>query len=237
MSSTPCERSSAINWRSKTSRSMPFDAIAFAVRPRLRANSKPGASGWLESTTAISASRLPCPMESAMARKFDPRPEIKMPRRFMQGTPSGTGHRLLWPVFVQPERQATETDRLPHCPLFVHNPTPACHFSDLVEGLAQRTENPRRILHLARRNHHDHPDSQIKCTPPVEFRNTPDLPQQLKHRQHRPGSHFNPHAQPLRQNPRSVLGDAAAGDMRRALDQSRLVHRAQRSQIAAMNLQ
>jgi len=54
-----------------------------AGMPRLRAISSPGASGRLEITTAMAARIRPEAALSAMASKFDPRPEIRMPRFFI----------------------------------------------------------------------------------------------------------------------------------------------------------
>ena len=51
--------------------------------PRSRAAPIPGASGRLEITTAISASKRPAAIASAIATKFEPRPESRMPRRFI----------------------------------------------------------------------------------------------------------------------------------------------------------
>src|SRR5262245_17683883 len=61
-----------------------------AGKPRCRAISKPGASGRFEMTAAISAESWPAPIRSAIASRFDPRPEIRMPRR-LTGTPHGDG--------------------------------------------------------------------------------------------------------------------------------------------------
>src|SRR5271169_1780424 len=55
-----------------------------ALSPRRVADSMPGASALLEMTTAIFASSLPEATLSAMASKFDPRPERSMPRFFIR---------------------------------------------------------------------------------------------------------------------------------------------------------
>jgi hypothetical protein len=54
-----------------------------AFNPRRRAVSRPRASGRFEITTAISAGITPAATLSAMASRFDPRPEINMPSRFI----------------------------------------------------------------------------------------------------------------------------------------------------------
>src|ERR1700761_3052949 len=57
--------------------------MAKAGRASSRAEARPGASSRLESTTAISTPGRRCVrIASAMARKFDPRPESRIPRRF-----------------------------------------------------------------------------------------------------------------------------------------------------------
>ena len=59
----------------------PFEGITRAVSPRWRAVAIPGASDLFEMTTLIRApSMRPASMLSAMATKFDPRPERRMPR-------------------------------------------------------------------------------------------------------------------------------------------------------------
>src|SRR5262245_28481970 len=60
---------------------MPSEGIAIAGMPRARAVSRPGADARLEMTTAMSASMRPAATLSAMAAKFDPRPESRIPRR------------------------------------------------------------------------------------------------------------------------------------------------------------
>src|SRR5579862_3665314 len=58
-----------------------------ALSPRCRAVAMPGASALLEMTTLMRALGMrPASMLSAMATKFDPRPERSMPRDFIQET-------------------------------------------------------------------------------------------------------------------------------------------------------
>src|SRR5579884_3430183 len=64
------------------SRALPFDGMMRASRPRCRADSIPGASARFEITTAISAVIRPAATESAIASKFDPRPDSKIPSFF-----------------------------------------------------------------------------------------------------------------------------------------------------------
>lgn len=62
-------------------RVLPFDGITTALRPRCRAVATPGASARLEITTAMRASAMrPASTLSAIATKFEPRPERRMPR-------------------------------------------------------------------------------------------------------------------------------------------------------------
>src|SRR5215469_12986142 len=78
--STLCSSSAATIKRSCSSRGMPFEGITSACNPRRRADSIPRASALFEITTAIVASSLPKATLSAMASKFEPRPERRMPR-------------------------------------------------------------------------------------------------------------------------------------------------------------
>ena len=67
--------------------SVPRASITWVANPALRAAAIPGASLRFEITTAISALLPdgPWAMASAMARKFDPRPESRIPRRWDSG--------------------------------------------------------------------------------------------------------------------------------------------------------
>src|ERR1700728_1342200 len=85
ISSTPFCWSAVTTSRSCSSRSLPFDGMTTAFNPRCRAVPIPGASVLLEMTTAIRASGMrPASMLSAIATKFAPRPERRMPRNFIQ---------------------------------------------------------------------------------------------------------------------------------------------------------
>src|SRR5690348_13667556 len=80
--------------------------------------------------------------------------------------------------------------RIPsRCILFVNDAASANHFADGVPGLAQRAENFFDFGKLARRNHQDHTDPQVKRPAPIVFGNVSQLAQQLEYRQHRPGAH------------------------------------------------
>src|ERR1700731_3772831 len=79
-SSTLCCLSAATTSRSCSVRGLSLDGMAAAVRPRCRAVAIPGASALLEMTTAMRAFAMrPASMLSAMATKFEPRPERRMP--------------------------------------------------------------------------------------------------------------------------------------------------------------
>ena len=81
-SSTPRLRSSATTLRSYSSRGKPWEGFTMAGNPRSRAISSPRAWGRFEITAAISACRRPEATLFAMASKFEPRPDSRMPRRF-----------------------------------------------------------------------------------------------------------------------------------------------------------
>ncbi len=64
------------------SRERPLERSAAVGRPRPRAEARPGASAMLEMTRPISTpGRRPERMDSAIARKLEPRPERRTPRR------------------------------------------------------------------------------------------------------------------------------------------------------------
>ncbi len=78
-------RSAATTSRSCSARSLFLDGITSAVSPSRRAVSIPPASSRLEITTAMRASGIrPAATFLAMASKFEPRPESRMPRFFMR---------------------------------------------------------------------------------------------------------------------------------------------------------
>ena len=78
--STLCCLSAATTSWSCSSRGFPFDGITNAFKPRSRAVAMPGASTLLEITTAMRASAMrPASMLSAIATKFEPRPERECP--------------------------------------------------------------------------------------------------------------------------------------------------------------
>ena len=70
--------------RSCSARGTPFEGMASAVTPSRRAVSRPPASDLFEITTAMRAlGMVPLATFLAMASKFEPRPESKMPRLCM----------------------------------------------------------------------------------------------------------------------------------------------------------
>jgi hypothetical protein len=71
--------------RAKSLVPVPRVGINATFNPRWRAAVMPGASALLEITTAISASNFPAAIESAIAAKFEPRPDNKTPSRFFTG--------------------------------------------------------------------------------------------------------------------------------------------------------
>src|SRR6185437_11210556 len=86
--STSCCLRAATTSRSCCSRSFPLEGIARAVSPSLRAVSKPPASVLLEMTIAMRALGIaPAVTFRAIASKFEPRPERRMPM-FLMGCPA-----------------------------------------------------------------------------------------------------------------------------------------------------
>src|ERR1700693_2794701 len=100
-------------------------------------------------TTAIWASRRRPEIASAIARKLEPRPEIRIPRRRPCGLMNAGS-------FVHGS--------------FIHNAAPAHHLADLVPALAQALEHFDGSGKITLRNHHNHPDAEIERPPPVVFR-------------------------------------------------------------------
>src|SRR6185312_15539410 len=86
--STSCCLRAATTSRSCCSRSFPLEGIARAVSSSLRAVSKPPASVLLEMTMAMRALGIaPSVTFRAIASKFEPRPERRMPM-FLMGCPA-----------------------------------------------------------------------------------------------------------------------------------------------------
>src|ERR1035441_8529630 len=86
--STRCWCRRAIISASCSARLRPADGTANAASPISRAAVSPAASAWLDSTTAISApSRRRSRIALAMATKFEPRPESRIPSRFKRCFP------------------------------------------------------------------------------------------------------------------------------------------------------
>src|SRR5882762_5682508 len=83
--STQCCCREVTTARSCSSRGTPFDGTTRAVRPSCLAVRMPPASGLFEMTTAMRAPGIfPAAMFPAMASKFEPRPESRMPRFFIE---------------------------------------------------------------------------------------------------------------------------------------------------------
>src|ERR1035437_8048191 len=89
--STRCWCSRAITSASCSARLRPADGTANAASPISRAACNPAASALFDSTTAICAPCKRCRrIASAIARKFDPRPESRIPSRFKPRSPAST---------------------------------------------------------------------------------------------------------------------------------------------------
>jgi len=96
MRSTLCSLRAATTARSCSSRARPFEGIASAVRPSFLAVVRPSASGLFEITTAMRVPGIfPAATLLAIASKFEPRPESRMPRFFMRSTV--TPRKSRWP--------------------------------------------------------------------------------------------------------------------------------------------
>ena len=94
---------------SKAARSRPADGSAPQGRPRARARAKPGASGRFEKTNPMSQASLPPRTLAAMASKFEPRPDKRMPRRGRQAV---TGTRpSVSPSYAAPHGRSCEKAR------------------------------------------------------------------------------------------------------------------------------
>src|SRR5665213_3796024 len=125
--------------------------------PRCRAMSRPAADALLAITTAISASSLPRAMLFAMASKFEPRPEIRIPRR---------------------------TSAVLH---FAFTALLFDDLADNPWLLAGFPPSPFRRAQLRRGNGEDHSHAQIERPSPVVFGHVADLPQHFKERWRLPG--------------------------------------------------
>ena len=103
--SAPLCFKAATTSRSCSSRGFPLDGMTRAFKPRSRAVAIPGASGRLEITTEMRVSGIrPASMLSAIATKFEPRPERRIPSECMGDF--GNHHN---PGFTAEARSHTET--------------------------------------------------------------------------------------------------------------------------------
>ncbi len=113
----------------------------------------------------------------------------------------------------------------------------ADHFADFVpRALSACRGSCRPFSHRRARDDEDHADAEIEGAAPIGFGDVADFAQEIEDRQHGPGSDLDSDAEPFRQNARSVVGDASAGDVGGAFEYFLVVQRAQRRQIAAMEL-
>src|SRR6266540_6912324 len=83
-----------------------------------------------------------------------------------------------------------------------------------------------------RRANNDHANSHVEGAEHFAFLDLPPALKQLKHGKHRPRTSLDFRARPLRQNPRDVLQQSAAGDMRESFDYSAVEQATERVKIA-----
>src|SRR5262245_39904694 len=159
--------------------------MSLVFSPRRRAFSSPGASALLEMTIAISAGSRPAPTDSAMASKFEPRPESKMPSFFNGVMRSGVQHLSL---------------------TFDDAPDQVGFFTALLDQALHPLE-------LLSRNHQHHAYTHIEGPHHVVVRDIADLLHMVEYRQHRPGTCLHNGRGAFGQHAGQIVRNAAAGDV------------------------
>ncbi len=177
--------------------------------PASRARSSPAASRRLDTTTAIRASSPPPAIASMIDCRFDPRPEIRTPsRRFTSAwSRSGPSGRRRSTCPMTIGRFARVAEQAGHVPLVLV----AAH-DDQADAHVERAEH-----FVASRSRRARPAAGTAAG-----------------RSTRCGRWSR---RSRRKHPRKIFGDAAAGDVRHPLDESRLEQRAHRAQVRAMRRQ
>ena len=184
-----------------------FDGMQAVARPSSRANSSPARLGAGSMITA------PISASSRPSRCCAHRLEVR----------AASGQRYAQPSHSYTTQRSTLRS--------------GDHFADPMMRLAGFVQQSLGLRQVPHAHHEDHPDPQVERAPIIVFRDVADSPQHLENRRHRPRRPVHPHAQPLWQNPRCVIGDPAAGDVRRSLQHVPLVQRANRLQITLVRLQ
>src|SRR4051794_38101085 len=132
MRSMSCSRSNATTCLSYASRSTPFESMAPQGRPSAFAVASPGALGRFEQTNPIWQSNFPSRTFLAIASKFEPRPESRMPRRRLMTHPEQTN-----PISAN---KTSRTNPVRHSQVDNLRLLPALQLDDtanLVKGLTQ----------------------------------------------------------------------------------------------------
>src|SRR3954469_9030038 len=225
MRSTFFSRSALIISASCCSRVLPFEGITRASRPRFFAAAIPGASSLLDITTEISAFGMrPASMESAIARKLDPRPERRMPTFFFsliqnlfttetRSSPRNAISFLLTGRNNDARITKPTTEgvlRVRHRPLALHDA------ADGVTLFADAVEQRHDLLEFLRRHHHDHPDAHIEGAHHLRMLDVPKLLQVAEDRQYGPLAHLHDGGGSLRQHTRQIFCDASASYVRQS---------------------
>src|SRR4051794_39023929 len=178
MRSTFFSRSALTISASCCSRVLPFEGITRASRPRFFAAAIPGASSLFEITIAISALGIrPESIDSAIARKLDPRPERGMPsllflfttealstRRKAIRSESKTQVSRNALRFAQDDKSIEPTTKDPK-PTALLVTDHAVAFDDAADGVslfADAVEQRHDFFELFRRNHQHHADAHVE---------------------------------------------------------------------------
>src|SRR5665213_1091641 len=151
--------------------------------PRSRAISRPGAFARLLITMAISAASFRRAILLAIASKFEPRPEIRIPRR----------------------TSAVLHARLP--------PAMGDYFSDDPRFFAGAPQCTARGIDFQFRNHQNHAHSKVEGAPPVGFGYFADRTQHVEKGRHVPRMSVDRGGHAFRQRARKIIRNPAAGDM------------------------
>src|SRR5581483_1906136 len=202
-SSTPWRWSAATTSRSCCSRGLPLEGITSASSPRCRATAIPGASALLEITTAIRASGMrPAAMLSAMATKFDPRPERRIPKECMVD-----GSFLMVDERLAPTIKKQQFLAVGDFAFALYDSPNGVIF------LADTLQHRLGLLEFRGRHYQQHAHSHVEGAQHLFLRDISQLLQMFEDRKYGPGSQLDHRGRTARQHPWQVLGNPAAGDV------------------------
>src|SRR5579863_967137 len=180
--STLCCFSAATTSRSCSSRGLPFEGITNAFNFLWRAVVMPGASALLEMTTATLVSGMrPASILSAIATKFEPRPERRIPRECMLGAFRLDHHKSE----CRSQNEEVKSGLISFCllisALVVNHLTVALNNPAHGKGLlAHALQHSLGFFEFRQRNDQQHPEPHVESAQHFVLWNVAQLPQMFK---------------------------------------------------------